>query len=474
MYRTVTDSSRLKKLLAMIALAVFLDSLDGSIVNIALPTIAEGFSVDLSTAGWVIMAYFLFLVGLVPLFGKIADHGRLQEVFCAGFVVFTVGSVACGFAPDLVLLVVSRAVQGVGASMIAVAAPLLVVRLMPPRHWGMGMGMAATAGAVALVFGPVLGGVLTEFLSWHWCFFLNVPIGIFAVVAGLRIIPKAERQPRVRFDLAGAVLIFTAIASLVFLLERGMPLGWMSPQVVVCGCVFGVSVVWFVVRELRVRDPILRVRIFRSLPFTLVSSSYFLISVVYAGFLYILPFYLSIVLGMSPAVSGMILLVSSVITAVTGLPSGALSDRIGARWLVTAAGVGRVLFCCVMAVMVPESGLFWVLLLMVLSGLTFGISGGPSSARIIEHAPEGEGGTGSVVMMLAQYSGMVTGVALYALVFTLAVPGAAGVAVGLLSAEEFLPGFHMTGVFGAVLSAVVVVCSVVVRDRAAGNRGPGR
>ena len=214
---------------------------------------------------------------------------------------------------------------------------------------------------------------------------------------------------------------------------------------IVCGAVFVLSAVLFVIRELRVAEPILRVRVFRSWPFTFVVSSYFLISVVYAGFLYIIPFYMSIVLGMSPAVSGFVLLISSVITAVMGLPSGALSDRIGARWLVTAAGVVRVLFCCVMAVMMPEHGLFWIVLLMVLSGLTFGISGGPSSARIIEHAPEGEGGTGSVVMMLSQYSGMVVGVALYALVFNLAVPGSAGVAVGLLTMDAFLPGFHMTG-----------------------------
>ena len=418
MYTTVTDSSHLKKLLAVIALAIFIDSLDGSIVNIALPTIAEGFSVDMSTAAWVIMAYFLFLVGLIPLFGKIADHGKLQEVFCAGFVVFTIGSVVCGFAPDLLMLVAARAVQGVGASMIAVVAPLLVVRLMPPRHWGMGMGMAATAGAVALVFGPVLGGILTEYLSWHWCFFINVPVGIVAVVLGLRIIPKAELQPKMRFDLAGSVLIFTAMASLIYLLERGEPLGWTNPQVIVCGAVFVLSAVLFVIREFRVAEPILRVRVFRSWPFTFVVSSYFLISVVYAGFLYIIftfvvssyflisvvyagflyiiPFYMSIVLGMSPAVSGFVLLISSVITAVMGLPSGALSDRIGARWLVTAAGVVRVLFCCVMAVMMPEDGLFWIVLLMVLSGLTFGISDGCNDAgrrAFLDCSPDGAVGS---------------------------------------------------------------------------------
>ncbi len=469
MYQVVTDSSHLKKLLGVIALAVFIDSLDGSIVNIALPTIATGFSVDLSMAAWVIMAYFLFLVGLIPLFGRIADHGRLQEIFCLGFVVFTAGSVACGFSSDLIVLIVSRAVQGIGASMIAVTAPLLIVHLMPKRHWGMGMGLTATAGAVALVFGPVLGGVLTEYLSWHWCFFINIPVGIAAVILGLRIIPKAVRQPRIKFDIAGAVLIFTAMASLIYLLERGAPLGWTNPQILFCAAVVVISAMVFVVRELRIREPILRIRIFRSVPFTLVTSSYFLISIIYAGFLYIIPFYMSIVLGLSPAVSGLILLISSVITAVMGLPSGALSDRIGARWLVTVAGVVRMGFCLVMAVMMPENGLFWILLLMVLSGLAFGISGGPSSARIIEHAPEGEGGTGSVVLMLAQYSGMVVGVALYALVFNLAVPGAAEVAVGLLTIDEFLPGFHMTGVFGAVCAAVVVIFSVIVKDKIAQN-----
>ncbi|MDU9376710.1 Riboflavin transporter RibZ [Methanocorpusculaceae archaeon Sp1] len=469
MYQVVTDSSHLKKLLAVIALAVFIDSLDGSIVNIALPTIATGFSVDLSTAAWVIMAYFLFLVGLIPLFGQIADHGRLQEIFCLGFVVFTAGSVACGLSPDLNILIASRAAQGVGASMIAVTAPLLVVRLMPKRHWGMGMGMTATAGAIALVFGPVLGGILTEYLSWHWCFFINIPVGIAAVILGLRIIPKAVRQPRIKFDLAGAVLIFTAMASLIYLLERGAPLGWTSPEILFCAAVFVISAVVFVVRELRIKEPILRVKIFRSVPFTLVTASYFLISIIYAGFLYIIPFYMSIVLGLSPAASGMVLLISSVLTAITGLPSGALSDKIGPRWLVTGAGVVRVAFCLVMAVMMPENGLFWILLLMVLSGLTFGISGGPSSARLIEHAPEGEGGTGSVVLMLAQYSGMVVGVALYALVFNLAVPEAANVAVGLLTADEFLPGFHMTGVFGAVCAIAVVIFSVVVKDKIVGK-----
>lgn len=465
MYRVVTDPSHQKKILAVMALAVFIDSLDGSIVNIALPTIAEGFSVDLSAAAWVIMAYFLFLVGLIPLFGKIADHGRLQEIFCLGFVVFTAGSVACGLSPDMLVLIVSRAIQGVGASMIAVTAPLLVVRLFPKKHWGMGMGMAATAGAFALVFGPVLGGFLTEYLSWHWCFFINIPVGALAIYLGLKIIPRAEVQPRVRFDLPGAVPIFTAIASLIYLLERAIPLGWTDPQIIACAVIFSGSVALFLWRELRLADPILRVSVFWSAPFTLVTAAYFLISIVYSGFLYIIPFYLAIVMGLSPAVSGMLLLISSVITAVMGLPSGMLSDTIGARWLVTVAGVVRVLFCLVMVVMTPESGMVWILLLMVLSGLTFGISGGPSSARIIEHDPDTCGGTGSVVLMLSQYSGMVIGVALYALAFNLAVLGSANVAVGLLDAAEFLSGFHMTGVVGVVCSVLVVIFSVVVQDK---------
>lgn len=465
MYQVLTDSVRQKQLLVVIALAVFLDSLDGSIVNIALPTIAQGFSADISLAAWVIMAYFLFLVGLIPIFGKIADHGRLREVFCLGFLVFTVGSVLCSLSPDLSFLTVFRAVQGVGASMIAVTAPLLIVRLLPQNHWGLGMGLTATAGAVALVFGPVLGGLITEYLGWHWCFLMNVPIGVAAIWAGLHVIPKAREMPAgVRFDLPGALLIFAAIASLVYVLERGGSAEGAGFPVVVCAVVFCVSAVGFVVRELSAADPVLRVRVFLSLPFTLVTVSYVLISVVYAGFLYIIPFYLSIVCGFSPAQSGLILLISSVITAVMGLPSGALSDSVGCRWLVTVAGCVRVGFCVVMAVLVPEWGLVWLVVLMVLSGVTFGVSGGPSAARVVEHAPRGEGGTGSVVLMLGQYFGMVVGVALYALVFTLGSPGSAGVAVSLLTAEEFLPGFHLTGWFGVVCSVLVVVCSAVVAD----------
>lgn len=232
MHRTVIDSSHLKKLLTVIALAIFIDSLDGSIVNIALPTIAEGFSVDMSTEAWVIMAYFLFLVGLIPLFGKIADHGRLQgdlllricSVYrrvgclrsCAGS--SDAGNFPCGPGRG--------SLDDRGCSAASGGAADASASL------GDGYGDGATTGAVALVFWPVLGGILTKYLSWHWCFFINVPVGIAAVVLGLRIIPRVERQPKVRFDLAGAVLIFTEMASLIYLLERGISLGWTSPQVI--------------------------------------------------------------------------------------------------------------------------------------------------------------------------------------------------------------------------------------------------
>lgn len=464
MYKRITDKTHQRNLLIVIAAAIFIDSLDGSIVNIALPTIASDFSVDISMAAWVIMAYFLFLVGLIPLFGKIADHGRLQEIFNLGFFVFTIGSVFCALSPDLMLLNISRGIQGVGASMIAVISPLLIVRLLPKNHWGMGMGVTATAGAVALAFGPVLGGFLTEYLSWHWCFIINVPIGVVAILAGFKFIPKAcEKPDKINFDLPGSVLIFASIASIIYVLERGGVIGWTDPSIIISGVLFIAATLGFIIHELRTHDPILNIRVFQSLPFSLVTLAYFLISIVYAGFLYIIPFYMSIVLGYSPAVSGLVLLISSIITALIGFPSGMLSDRIGSRWLVTVAGVIRVLFCLIMAVMIPEYGFLWILLLMILSGLTFGISGGPSAARVVEHAPDEEGGTGSVILMICQYSGMVIGVALYALVFNMGLTFA-DTPVNLLTASEFLTGYHLTGWLGVFISIFVVIVSVAVKD----------
>ncbi len=158
-------------LLLIAAFAVFMDGLDGSIVNVVLQVMAAEFGIDISGSSWVVIAYLLFMAGFILAFGKVADNGKIRGVFSIGFGIFAIGSLMCALSPSLEFIVAARALQGLGASMIAAAAALLVTRFLPKERRGFGMGVIATTGGIALTFGPPLGGFISAYLSWHWIFF---------------------------------------------------------------------------------------------------------------------------------------------------------------------------------------------------------------------------------------------------------------------------------------------------------------
>jgi len=193
-----------------ISLAIFMSSLDGTIVNIARPTISEAFSISSSTVSWVATAYLLVMAGCVLVFGKVSDVIGFKKVFLSGFVIFTIGSFACGALPDMFnsfpILVGSRVFQAIGGAMITAIAPAMVTAYIPMEKKGKAMGIIMTLAALATAIGPTIGGALTQYTSWHWIFFINVPIGIFAVLLGSRVIPPSNaRGVLTGFDRYGAV-----------------------------------------------------------------------------------------------------------------------------------------------------------------------------------------------------------------------------------------------------------------------------
>ena len=165
MYSVIRNQHHQKMILLIAAFAIFMDGLDGSIVNVALPVIAAELGVDISGSSWVVMAYLLITAGFILAFGKIADQGRIRQVFSVGFGIFAAGSLFCAVSPGLEYMIAARALQGLGASMIAAAAPLLVTRFLPEGMRGLGMGVIATTGGVALTFGPPIGGLITAYVG---------------------------------------------------------------------------------------------------------------------------------------------------------------------------------------------------------------------------------------------------------------------------------------------------------------------
>lgn len=282
------------------SLAAFMSSLDGTIVNIALPSIAEAFSLTTSSVAWVSTIYLLVIAGLLLIVGKLTDTIGLKKIFLAGFSIFVIGSFSCGFFPELLnsfhILLISRIVQAIGGVMMMVVAPAMLSRFMPGERRAKGLSLVMLFAAVGMALGPTLGGYLTEYLSWNWIFYINVPVGIIAVVLGLFVIPKTEAKScsLKKFDTAGAVLIFVGLAALLFAFSEGFSLGWTSALIIISLLLAVFCIGGFIFRERHYENPLIDLGMFKSRSFVIVNMILALLFFTFAGANYMLPFYLEV------------------------------------------------------------------------------------------------------------------------------------------------------------------------------------
>lgn len=453
-------------LLIAVVLAAFMDGLDGSIINIALPEIAKAFGSDAGSVSWTVIVYLLMVAGTILIFGNIASRGHVKKILVVGFAIFTAASALCGFSQTLEILIAARLVQGLGASMIVACAPIICVKFMPAGILGLSFGVLTAATSAGFAAGPAIGGVLMHYLSWNWIFFINIPIGVFAVLYCLKVIPKEDATKPERFDMLGAVLLFAAMSSAAYVLESSAHVGLFDARILFFAFVCVASFAFFCVHELKTSRPLINIRVFRSFAVNAVIASFFIIQIVYCGFLYLLPFYLTNAVKADFLESGMLLLVPPLITALASVPLSRWSDRTGRRWFMAGSAFMLVLTGCVFAFIMPEYGMFPLICCLVLMGFSIAAVSGSGPGKIVEVMPEGERELGSTVMMTCVYFGAVVGTALYACVFTVLTSGG-GVVLSFaeLSTELFMHGFKLTMAAGVVLSVAAVVFALVVKDR---------
>lgn len=453
-------------LLIAVALAALMDGLDGSIVNIALPVIAAEFGADTGSVSWTVIVYLLMVAGTILIFGNIAGRGHVKKTLIIGFTIFTLASAICGFSTSLAMLIIARLIQGLGAAMIIACAPIICVKFMPSKILGLSFGVLTAATSVGFAVGPAIGGFLTHYLSWHWIFFINIPIGIFAVLYCLRVIPKETSGTPSRFDWIGAGLLFAAMASGVYVLERLPHFGFFHPQIIGFGIFFAATLIALCIYEIKTPTPLINIRVFTRFRVNAVIISFFIIQIVYCGLLYLLPFYLTNTMRVDSLTSGFYLLIPPLVTAIVSVPISRWSDKTGRRWFMTASCVFLVLISVVFAFIKPEWGVIPLLASLLMMGLSIGFVSGPGSGRIVEVMPDGEQELGSTLMMTCVYCGGVVGTALYAAVFTLlTAEGGQILSFADLPTELFLSGFHLTMAAGIVISVISVLLSAVVPDR---------
>ncbi len=452
-------------LLVAVAIGMFLDGLDGSIVMIILPGIAESFGTDTGTASWVIITYLLMIAGLILIVGKTAERGHTKKIFLCGLCVFTLGSAACGFSPDLQTLLASRVLQGAGAAMIAATASLLCVTYLPKDMLGMALGTISMSVSVGVAAGPAIGGFIAEYLSWHWAFLINVPIGLLILPFAMHAIPPDTPREKLPFDGIGAVLLFGMMGSGVYLLERIPHQGLSNISILLSAglCIF--CLMAFVIREQTFKAPLMNLRIFTSGRFTATLGAFLLFGCVYMGVLYLLPFFLQAGMALDPAMSGLYLLIPPVLTAIIGIPMGRWSDRIGRRPFAIAAALSVILATGILMVILPDTAMVPLLVALISLGIFWGCAGGPVASRVVETAPAGEEGTGSALMVTVIYLGSVLGTALFATVFTLGTAGEGIVAFSGMDQAAFMHGFHLAMAAGLLLSCMALIASALVREQ---------
>jgi EmrB/QacA subfamily drug resistance transporter len=463
-------------LILSISLAIFMSALDGTIVNIALPTISESFGVSSSAVSWVATAYLLVMAGCVLIFGKVSDVIGFKKVFLSGFVIFTLGSFACGFLPEhlhsFLSLVVSRAFQGIGGAMMTAIAPAMVTAYIPMEKRGTAMGIIMTVAALGMAIGPTIGGVLTQYLSWHWIFFINVPVGIVAVLLGAKVIPASGAgENSAGFDKSGAVLIFSGLAALLFFVSEGEVLGWTSLPIA-GSCALAVLLLGcFVWHEQKTADPLLELRLFKDRDFLLTNLVMSLVFFSFAGVNYLLPFYLKYVQGYDTSTSGLILTALSFAMMGGGILAGILYNRTGGRTLCIAAGIVLAAGYFMMTHLRVNTTTGFVILCLLVIGFGLGLMVTPASNMIMNSVAKRYQGMVSSLTSLERFAPMTIGIAIFNLIF---VEGMATItshrgitqdAPQTIKLQVLAAGFDLAFLVTFILGIIILVLAVVARPK---------
>jgi EmrB/QacA subfamily drug resistance transporter len=409
----ISEEARKWWTLGAVAFGLFMIMLDNTVVNVALPSIARDLGVGLSELEWIVTGYALTFASLMLTGGKLADLLGRRLIFITGLVIFTLSSLACGLASSGEMLIGARVVQGAGAALMNPATLSIIAATFPPRQRGTAIGIWAGTSAMALAIGPLVGGLLTEHIDWSWIFFVNVPIGVIAIVASLLLIPESRDQSaEQRLDLPGLLTSGLGLFALTYGLIEANTYGWTSARIVGSFVAAAVLLVAFVLLERHQRIPMLDLTLFKNGTFVGANVAVLLVALAMFGVFFFISLYMQGILGYSAVQAGAAFLPFTLLIVVVAPIAGKTSDRFGSRWLITTGMV----FLAVQLLYFSRLGVhesYWVLLpAMLLGGLGMALVMTPSAAAAVRALPVDKSGVGSAVLNAFRQVGGSVGIAL--------------------------------------------------------------
>lgn len=445
---------------------MFLQCLNTSLITVPLPKISEDLGITVSESSWLLLAYSLGTCAFLLQFAKYGRNNRIRFFFLYGIMMFIVSSGACAVINDFAVLTIMRFIQGAGIAMSAATCPLVVIHRLPEERRGYALGSMASGTGLAMVLGPSLGGILSEIISWHYLFLINVPLAVIVLAVSYCVLPsEGEPDEKKDPDALGSICWFVVLAAGMVFLENITVWNIRLLLPFATAAYLAMFLLAFRLTDNGRRQPILSPGLVKNRTFVLISVSAVLGSMITEGALYLLPYFMQISWGMTVNECGLYFVIVSVSTFIAANFVGGYCDSHSAKGPVLMSFAVTLIFDAVFAVMNPD----WVLALLIVSacmvGISFAVFETAQYIRMINHAkPEYRDEAATMITVLT-YIGASLGLIAYSLTFTAAIPEAAGIDIDDLSSALMTEGFNATGILGLVLGIVGILAAAIVKDR---------
>ncbi len=441
--------------LASLSLSMLLSSLGTSSANVGLPTLAQAFNASFQQVQWVVLAYLLSITALIVGAGRLGDLVGRKRLLLGGILLFSVGSVLCGIAPALWLLITARAVQGLGAAVMMALTMAFVGEAVPKARTGSAMGLLGTMSAVGTALGPSLGGALIAVSGWRAIFLVNVPLGILAFALSCRYLPVDLKKPemiRPRFDYLGTLLLALTLAAYALAMTMGRGNFGLFNMALLAAAALGTGL--FALVESKAKSPLVRLAVFRNpgLRASLVMNSF--VATVMMATLVVGPFYLSRALGLNAALVGIVMSVGPVISALSGVPAGRMVDRLGAPFMALAGVIAVAAGAGALAVLPALFGVAGYLGALFILTPGYQLFQAANNTAVMTDISSDERGVISGMLNLSRNLGLMTGASAMGAVFAFA---SAATDVTAASAGAVATGMQATFAVAAVLAAIAIV-----------------
>ena len=472
----MTELSRRRRMLVLgiCCMSLLIVGLDNTIVNVALPSIRRDFHAPISGLQWTVDAYLLVLASLLMLSGSAADRLGRRRVFQTGLAVFTAGSLLCSVAPSLGWLIAFRAVQAVGGSMLnPVAMSIIVNTFTEPRERARAIGVWGGVIGISMALGPIVGGALIGSVGWRAIFWVNVPVGLAAIVLTALFVPESRAPRPRRLDPVGQLLMIIMLTSLTYGIIEGPRAGWGSALIVGSFALAAGSLACLIAYELRRDEPLIEVRFFRSVPFsgaTLIAICAF---AGFGGFLFLNSLYLQDVRGFGALHAGLLLAPMALMMLIFAPLSGRIVGSRGPRLPFVVAGIGIMTSGAGLTMLADQTAIGWLTATYVLFGIGFGMVNTPITNNAVSGMPRSQAGVAAAVASTSRQIGQSLGVAVIGSAVTSRIHGPLAVS---FAAASHVGWWIVAGCGGAVfVLGIVTTTKRAVRTAAetAARLAPG-